>query len=48
MPEMRQYKCLNCGYRFEVEVFTQEELKKSKQESKPIYGDPARCRECHR
>jgi len=48
MSELKRYRCLNCGHRFEVEVLTREERLEADREGTPL--GPIRCPrpECRR
>lgn len=36
MSELKRFKCLNCGHRFEVEVLTSDEKREAKREDQPV------------
>jgi hypothetical protein len=46
MSECRQYRCLNCGHRFVVEVLTPEERREAQRRNQPVYS--IGCPECQR
>lgn len=46
MPELKRYKCLSCGKRFEVDVLTKEERRDAEREGEPVYR--IHCPDCHR
>lgn len=46
MPELVRKKCLNCGYRFEIEVLTDEEAEEYRREHRPTQS--VRCPRCSR
>ena len=40
---VKRYRCLNCGNRFEMKVFTDDELREAKRRNQPVY--PIHCPE---
>ena len=48
MPEMKRYRCNSCGYRFEIEVFTSQEIDEAEEKGNPLLGSPIQCPECNR
>jgi DNA-directed RNA polymerase subunit RPC12/RpoP len=46
MSELRRYRCLNCGKRFDIEVLTPEEVKRAREERRPTSA--IHCPDCRR
>jgi rubredoxin len=46
MSELTQYRCQNCGHRFEVEVLSPDERLQAEREGRPLSG--IYCPECRR
>jgi DNA-directed RNA polymerase subunit RPC12/RpoP len=46
MPVLTRYRCLNCGERFEIEVFTPEEIREVQRQRRPVAR--VACPKCHR
>jgi DNA-directed RNA polymerase subunit RPC12/RpoP len=44
MPVKLQYRCLNCGKRFEAETLTPEEAKRARENREPT--GPIHCPDC--
>ena len=46
MPEKKKFRCNNCGFRFEEEVFTPDEIKELRRSGKR--GGTLHCPDCKR
>jgi DNA-directed RNA polymerase subunit RPC12/RpoP len=47
MARKQKYRCLNCGERFELDVYSPEEQREERRR-REIYFDPIRCPACKR
>ena len=46
MPKKEKYRCLNCGERFKVDLYSPEEKRDAQREG--VRFSPIRCPECGR
>ena len=46
MPEIKRFRCLSCGRRFEAETLNEEERREARHNHHPT--SPVYCPDCHR
>lgn len=46
MPEIKRFRCNNCGERFQTEVLTKDETLEAERKNQPVYS--LQCPACNR